>query len=150
MGHLTFHDPLWLVALLVLPLLFWLRGRRKVPVLLVPFAAAWYRPSLASVSRWPVALALTGQGLAKRATDKAAGTGHGDAVSQPGLWCDDPCRAAAEYFLDRFSYHHAGRFNHFVVNAGHLFISLRQTVAARDRLQLPAGWLLSGGLCNGR
>jgi Ca-activated chloride channel family protein len=63
MGHLTFHDPLWLLALLVLPLLFWLRGRRKVPVLLVPFAAAWYRPTLASVSRWPVALALTGLAL---------------------------------------------------------------------------------------
>ncbi len=63
MGHLVFHDPLWLLALLALPLLFWLRGRRKVPVLLVPFAAAWYRPSLASVSRWPVALALTGLAL---------------------------------------------------------------------------------------
>lgn len=63
MGHLTFHDPLWLLALLVLPLLFWLRGRRKVPVLLVPFAAAWYRPTLASVSRWPVVLALTGLAL---------------------------------------------------------------------------------------
>ena len=63
MGHLVFHDPLWLLALLVLPLLFWLRGRRKVPVLLVPFAAAWYRPTLAAVSRWPVALALTGLAL---------------------------------------------------------------------------------------
>lgn len=63
MGHLVFHDPLWLLALLALPLLFWLRGRRKVPVLLVPFAAAWYRPTLASVSRWPVVLALTGLAL---------------------------------------------------------------------------------------
>lgn len=63
MGHLVFHDPLWLLALLALPFLFWLRGRRKVPVLLVPFAAAWYRPTLASVSRWPVVLALTGLAL---------------------------------------------------------------------------------------
>jgi Ca-activated chloride channel family protein len=31
-----------------------------VPVLLVPFAAAWHRPSLASVSRWPMGLALLG------------------------------------------------------------------------------------------
>ena len=60
MGHLTFHDPLWLLALLALPLISWLRGRRSVPVLLVPFAAAWHRPSLAAPSRWPVGLALTG------------------------------------------------------------------------------------------
>jgi Ca-activated chloride channel family protein len=60
MGHLAFHDPLWLLALLTLPLILWLRGRRSVPVLLVPFAAAWHRPSLAAPSRWPVALTLTG------------------------------------------------------------------------------------------
>jgi Ca-activated chloride channel family protein len=54
------HDPLWLAALLVLPLLAWLRGRRRVPVLLVPFAAAWHRPTLAAPSRWPVALAFFG------------------------------------------------------------------------------------------
>ncbi|HUR59940.1 MAG TPA: VWA domain-containing protein [Opitutaceae bacterium] len=56
------HDPLWLLALLALPLVAWLRGRRSVPVLLVPFAAAWHRPSLAAPSRWPVILA--GAGLA--------------------------------------------------------------------------------------
>jgi len=60
MGHLAFHDPLWLIALLALPLIIWLRGRRSVPVLLVPFAAAWHRPSLAAPSRWPVGLALLG------------------------------------------------------------------------------------------
>jgi Ca-activated chloride channel family protein len=60
MGHLAFHDPLWLLALLALPLIIWLRGRRSVPVLLVPFAAAWHRPSLAAPSRWPVGLALVG------------------------------------------------------------------------------------------
>ncbi len=60
MPRFIFHDPLWLLALLALPLLVWLRGRRRVPVLLVPFAAAWYRPSLAAPSRWPVALALVG------------------------------------------------------------------------------------------
>jgi Ca-activated chloride channel family protein len=58
--HLAFKDPLWLLALLALPVILWLRGRRPVPVLLVPFAAAWHRPSLAAPSRWPVALALAG------------------------------------------------------------------------------------------
>jgi Ca-activated chloride channel family protein len=63
MEHLILKDPLWLLALLALPLLVWVRGRRRVPVLLVPFAAAWHRPSLASLSRWPVALALLGLAL---------------------------------------------------------------------------------------
>lgn len=63
MGRLTFQDPLWLLALLALPLVVWLRGRRPVPVLLVPFAAAWHRPSLAAPGRWPAALALTGLAL---------------------------------------------------------------------------------------
>jgi len=61
--RLVFHDPLWLLALLALPLVAWLRGRRRVPVLLVPFAAAWHRPSLAAPSRWPVALTFLGLGL---------------------------------------------------------------------------------------
>jgi Ca-activated chloride channel family protein len=56
----TFKDPLWFAALLVLPLLFWLRGRRRVPVLLVPFAAAWHRASMVAVSRWPAGLAIAG------------------------------------------------------------------------------------------
>ena len=60
MPRLDFHDPLWLLALLALPLVAWLRGRRRVPVLLVPFAAAWHRPSLTAPSRLPVALAFVG------------------------------------------------------------------------------------------
>lgn len=63
MSHLALKDPIWLLALVALPLILWLRGRRRVPVLLVPFAAAWHRASLASASRWPVALALLGLGL---------------------------------------------------------------------------------------
>ncbi len=63
MSHLTLHDPLWLLAFAALPFIAWLRGRRSVPVLLVPFAAAWYRPSLAAPSRWPVALAFAGLAL---------------------------------------------------------------------------------------
>jgi Ca-activated chloride channel family protein len=59
-GSYTFHDPWWLLALLLLPLLTWIRGRRGAPVLVVPFAAAWHRPSLIPTSRWPVTLAVLG------------------------------------------------------------------------------------------
>lgn len=58
-----FGEPAWFLALLVLPLLWWLRGRRRVSVLLVPFAAAWHRPSLATLSRWPAILAVIGLAL---------------------------------------------------------------------------------------
>ncbi len=60
MPRFDFHDPLWLLALLALPLVAWLRGRRRVPVLLVPFAAAWHRPSLTAPSHFPVVLAFAG------------------------------------------------------------------------------------------
>jgi Ca-activated chloride channel homolog len=63
MSHFALKDPIWLLALAALPLILWLRGRRRVPVLLVPFAAAWHRPSMITPSRWPVALALLGLGL---------------------------------------------------------------------------------------
>lgn len=63
MSHLAIHDPLWLLALLALPLVAWLRGRRRVPVLLVPFAAAWHRPSLVAPARWPAALIFAGLAL---------------------------------------------------------------------------------------
>ena len=56
----TLADPWWLLALLALPLLVWARGRRGAPVLVVPFAAAWHRPSLIPSSRWPAALASAG------------------------------------------------------------------------------------------
>jgi Ca-activated chloride channel family protein len=60
MGPYAFKDPLWFLLLLAIPLIAWLRGRRRVPVLLVPFAAAWHRPSLAQASRWPALLAALG------------------------------------------------------------------------------------------
>jgi Ca-activated chloride channel homolog len=63
MTRLAFHDPLWLLALLALPIVMWLRGQRRISVLLVPFAAAWHRPSLAAPSRWPVTLGFLGLAL---------------------------------------------------------------------------------------
>jgi Ca-activated chloride channel homolog len=63
MNHFVFKDPLWLIALAALPLIVWVRGRRRVPVLLVPFAAAWHRPSMAGISRWPVFVGLGGVAL---------------------------------------------------------------------------------------
>jgi len=56
----TLHDPWWLLALLALPLIMWVRGRRGAPVLIVPFAAAWHKPSLIPTSRWAVSFALVG------------------------------------------------------------------------------------------
>ncbi len=56
----TLHDPWWLLALLLLPLILWVRGRRGAPVLVVPFASAWHKPSFIPTSRWAVSFALTG------------------------------------------------------------------------------------------
>jgi len=53
-------DPLWLLALALIPLVLWLRGRRRVPVLIVPFAAAWHGKTFSTTSRWPVIFAVTG------------------------------------------------------------------------------------------
>lgn len=60
MKNFVLHDPAWLLALLAIPAMLWLRGRRSVPVVLVPFAAAWHRASLGAVSRWPTGLAFAG------------------------------------------------------------------------------------------
>ena len=57
---LRLADPLWLLALLALPLVSWLRGRARVPVLLVPLAAAGQRTTLAAASRWTAGCALVG------------------------------------------------------------------------------------------
>lgn len=58
--NFQFHDPLCLLALLLIPLVMWVRGRRGAPVLIIPFAASWHRASLIPVSRWPVVLATLG------------------------------------------------------------------------------------------
>jgi Ca-activated chloride channel family protein len=59
-GDFVLHDPAWFLALLLVPLALWLRRRRAVQVLIVPFAATWHRPSPARLSRWPAALAFAG------------------------------------------------------------------------------------------
>ena len=64
MGNFVLRDPLWLLALLAIPLVMWLRQRQRVSVLVVPFAAAWHRPSLAAAARWPVGLIVVGLALA--------------------------------------------------------------------------------------
>lgn len=57
MPDFTFQSPLWLCALLALPLLWWLRSRRGTDVLVVPNAGAWQHGSHLVVGRWPMALA---------------------------------------------------------------------------------------------
>ncbi len=59
-SNLRLADPLWLLAAACLPLAGWLRGRARVPVLLIPFAAAWHRASIAAASSWAAGLALAG------------------------------------------------------------------------------------------
>jgi Ca-activated chloride channel family protein len=59
-SNLRLADPLWLLAVAALPLAAWLRSRARVQVLLVPFAAAWHRSSLAAASQWAAGCALAG------------------------------------------------------------------------------------------
>jgi Ca-activated chloride channel family protein len=61
-SNLRLADPLWLLAVLAIPFAVWLRGRAKVPVLLVPFAAAWHRTSIAA-SHWTAGIAVAGLAL---------------------------------------------------------------------------------------
>ena len=40
------RNPWWLLVLVVLPLVMWLRSRQPVAAILVPFAGAWWKPTL--------------------------------------------------------------------------------------------------------
>ncbi len=60
LSNLRLESPLWLLAAAALPLAVWLRGRSQVRVMLVPFAAAWHRESVATVARWSPGLAVAG------------------------------------------------------------------------------------------
>jgi Ca-activated chloride channel family protein len=59
----TVHDPLWLLALLLLPALAALRARRRAPVLVVPFAASWYKPTPSAFASWPAVCTYAGIAL---------------------------------------------------------------------------------------
>ena len=62
-ANLRLAQPLWLLALLLLPLVAFLRRRRPVSVLLIPHAAAWAAPRAAPARRWPVRLAYAAAAL---------------------------------------------------------------------------------------
>ena len=53
MPEIILKHPWWLAAVLLLPLVIWLRWRRRLPALMVPYSAAWWRPSLVPASRLP-------------------------------------------------------------------------------------------------
>lgn len=60
MINYAFQDPYWFFALAALFAVVWLRKQRKLTVRIVPFAAAWHRPSPVNTSRLPVVLAMLG------------------------------------------------------------------------------------------
>ncbi|MGH8017511.1 MAG: VWA domain-containing protein [Opitutaceae bacterium] len=60
MNGWAFHDPLWLLALAALPALAWLRKRRRLPVLVVPFAAEWHQPVNTPRVPWQAACVYAG------------------------------------------------------------------------------------------
>lgn len=55
---LKLAQPLWLLALLALPLVAWLRGRRSVAAMILPFSGQWKRPSLIGGNKLATALAF--------------------------------------------------------------------------------------------
>ncbi|MBM0106572.1 VWA domain-containing protein [Steroidobacter sp. S1-65] len=63
MSGATFHDPYWLLLLLLLPVIAWLRRRRSVPALVVPGAHEWHSPGATSSALWPIVCAYVGIAL---------------------------------------------------------------------------------------
>ena len=55
-----FRDPWWLLLLLALPAVAWVRYRRGTKALVVPSADRWHVPSSAASSVWPAACAYVG------------------------------------------------------------------------------------------
>jgi Ca-activated chloride channel family protein len=60
MSDFLLKNPWCLLGLLVIPLLVWLRWRRGIPALIVPFAAAWWKPVLVPATRVPAMLITAG------------------------------------------------------------------------------------------
>lgn len=56
----NFHDPLWLLLLLSLPVIAWLRRRRSVSALVVPGAHEWHSPGATRSALWPIVCVYVG------------------------------------------------------------------------------------------
>ncbi|MGH7790381.1 MAG: VWA domain-containing protein [Candidatus Binatia bacterium] len=56
----TLADPLWLLALLALPAIAWLRARRGQPVFVIPFVSRWTGRDTTPRSRLPQVLVVAG------------------------------------------------------------------------------------------
>jgi len=63
MTDASFHDPLWLVLLILLPVIAYMRRRRSVPALVVPGANEWHSPGATPSTLWPIACAYVGLAL---------------------------------------------------------------------------------------
>ena len=59
----TFHDPLWLALLVLLPVILVVRRRRSVPALVVPGANEWHAPGVSPAAVWPIVAAYVGLAL---------------------------------------------------------------------------------------
>jgi Ca-activated chloride channel family protein len=62
-GNYLLQSPEWLPVLLLVPLMVWLRERRRTTVFIIPHASAWHRRGALSGSRWPAFAALLGTAL---------------------------------------------------------------------------------------
>ena len=58
-----FRDPWWLLLLLALPVVAWVRHQRSVRALVVPSADQWHVPSAVVSSVWPTVCAYFGIGM---------------------------------------------------------------------------------------
>ena len=75
MQDFLLKDPWWMLALLVLPLVMWLRSRQPVAAILLPFAGAWWRPTLlVQPARIPAFLLGAGVVSRVRSTSKPSST----------------------------------------------------------------------------
>jgi len=57
---MSLKEPWWLLILILVPVVVWLRFRRGTAAFIVPFASAWWRPALVPGSRLPAILMSLG------------------------------------------------------------------------------------------